>query len=379
MTTIRIAFFAPLLTTGGTQRHLQQVLGLLDPRRFAPRVYTLRPGGEVEAELRAAGVPVASLGIGPRLASPRAALAVARTARALRAGGIHIVHGYQWRPALVGALAAGLAGVPVTLASKRSLTGEDRWARLAWRLIARRADTLLANADALREEAEAQGTVARWEIIPNGVDTEHFRPGPPGAEAKAALGLDPARPVVGTIGRLEERKGQSLLLAAARSMQALAPERRPQILLVGDGPLRRRLAGEAAALGLASEVTFAGALVDVRPALAAMDVFVLPSHAEGMSNALLEAMAAARPIVATAVGGTGEVLDADRTGVLVPAADGEALAAAVLGLLAEPVRAARLGAAARRAVEDRFGAHRMISRLEQLYGARLAARERRAA
>jgi glycosyltransferase involved in cell wall biosynthesis len=167
-----------------------------------------------------------------------------------------------------------------------------------------------------------------------------------------------------------------LLLAAARTMRALAPEGRPQIVLVGDGCARH---WRRPALGIAADVVFLGALADVRPALAAMDVFVLPSRAEGMSNALLEAMAAARPIVATAVGGTGEVLDTDRTGVLVPAEDAEALAAAVLGLLAEPVRAARLGAAARRAVEDRFGSHRMISRLEQLYSERLAAREGRAA
>jgi glycosyltransferase involved in cell wall biosynthesis len=203
-----------------------------------------------------------------------------------------------------------------------------------------------------------------------------------GASSPAGAGgarLDPTRPVIGTVGRLEERKGHALLLAAARTMRALAPEGRPQIVLVGDGPLRAPLGAQAAALGIAADVVFLGALADVRPALAAMDVFVLPSRAEGMSNALLEAMAAARPIVATAVGGTGEVLDTDRTGVLVPAEDAEALAAAVLGLLAEPVRAARLGAAARRAVEDRFGSHRMIGRLEQLYSERLAARERRAA
>jgi glycosyltransferase involved in cell wall biosynthesis len=376
---IRIAFFAPVLMTGGTQRHLQQVLRLLDRRRFAARVFTLRPGGEVEAALRADGVPVTALGIGRHLAAPRSIRAVLHAARALRTDGVQVVHGYQWRPALVGVLAARLAGVPVTMASKRSLTGDDRWARLAWRMIGRRADLLLANAAALRSEAEAHGTVARWEIVPNGVDTDWFRLDGGEAAAKRNLGLDPARPVVTAVGRLEARKGHDLLLEAVHVMRGLAPDHRPQLVLVGDGPLRSRLERRTGELGLARDVTFAGSLPDVRPALAATDVFVLPSRAEGMSNALLEAMAAARPIVATAVGGTAEVLDADRTGVLVRPDDAGALAAAVLGVLAEPVRAARLGAAARQAVEDRFGARRMISRLEELYTEHLAARERRAA
>src|SRR6185295_14805029 len=97
---IRIAVFAPLLITGGTQRHLQQVLPRLDRSRFDTQVYTLRPGGAIEGELRA--------------------------------GRFDVVHGYQWRPALVGTLAGRLAGVPLLLASKRSLTGDDARARFAW-------------------------------------------------------------------------------------------------------------------------------------------------------------------------------------------------------------------------------------------------------
>src|SRR4029077_18128992 len=95
----RIAFFAPLLNTGGTQRHLQQVLALLDPARFTAHVYTLRAGGEVESELRAAGIPVTALGIHRRLTTPQAGLAMLRAARALRADRVDIVHGYQWRAA----------------------------------------------------------------------------------------------------------------------------------------------------------------------------------------------------------------------------------------------------------------------------------------
>jgi glycosyltransferase involved in cell wall biosynthesis len=375
----RIAFFAPLLHTGGTQRHIQQVIALLDRGRFATQVITLRAGGDVEAELRAAGVTVTSLHLGRTLGSPRAVLAMIRAARGLRADGVHVVHGYQWRPSLVGAIVARLARVPLVLAGKRSLTGDDRRARLAWRMIGRRVDTIVTNAAALRDEAVAQGVAARWEVIPSGVDVDRFRGGPSPAEAKERLGLDPTRPVVGTVGRLEERKRQDHLLVAARAMVAHANGDAPQVLVVGDGPLRAALERQAASLGIARSVRFTGSLSDVRVALAAMDVFVLPSCAEGMSNALLEAMAAARPVVATAVGGTSEVLEDGRTGVLVAPGDVTALAGHVLTLIRNPARAVFLGAAARRAVDEKFGAPAMVGRLEDLYEARLAARPRRAA
>jgi glycosyltransferase involved in cell wall biosynthesis len=126
-------------------------------------------------------------------------------------------------------------------------------------------------------------------------------------------------------------------------------------------------------------VRFTGSVTDVRPLLAAMDVFVLPSWAEGMSNALMEAMAAARPVVATAVGGNTEVVAHGRTGILVPPGDPGAIAAAVSGFLHEPERAARLGAAAREFVTDRFGARARVAELERLYEERLAVRARRAA
>jgi glycosyltransferase involved in cell wall biosynthesis len=371
---IRVAYFAPLLTTGGTQRHLQQVLSLLDPSRFTAQVHTLRAGGDVETELRQAGVRVASLAVGGRLLSPRAIASMLLTARALRRDGIQVLHGYQWRPSLVGAMVGRIAGIPLVLASKRSLTGEQPQAQRAWRVIGRRVDTIIVNADALRTEGEAQGMRGRWELIPSGVDVDRFAGVPGAPEAKAALGLDPQRAVVGTIGRLEERKGHDQFLRGAREMLKRANGMRPQILIVGDGPLRAQLTAQATELGMADSVRFTGAVTDVRLPLAAMDVFVLPSNAEGMSNALLEAMAARRPVVATAVGGTREVIDGNGSGTLVPPGDPQALAGAVMDLLADPARATRVGETGHRRVVERFSARAMVDRLESLYEVRLAAR-----
>jgi len=376
---IRIAYFAPLLATGGTQRHLQQVLELLDPDRFEAQVFTLRPGGDVEDELRASGVEVESLGLGTRLTSPRSLSAIVGAARELRRRRIDVVHGYQWRPALVGSIVGRMAGVRLVLASKRSLTGGDRAARVAWRRIAWLAEAVVVNAEALRVEGELLGMQTSWVLHQNGVDTERFDLGPADAEAKRALGLDPERPVVGTVGRLEARKGQDQLLTATATMRMHADGRAPQVVVVGDGPTRQALEAQARALGICEEVRFLGGQADVRPALRAMDVFVLPSREEGMSNAILEAMAAGRPVVATDVGGNGEILADGRTGVLVPGGDCDAMAAAILRLVNDGESGRRLGAAARADVTARFGARASVARLERLYEERLGTGGRRAA
>ena len=377
--TLQLAFFAPLLATGGTQRHLQQVLALLDPARFRSSVYTLKPGGDLESELRAAGVPVTCLGLGSSLGAPRSVRAILGAARRLRRDHVEVVHGYQWRPALVGALVGRLAGVPLLLASKRSLTGGDARARQAWRRIARRVDTVLVNAEALRVEGEAHGMRTRWALLQNGIDVDRFALGPAAPTAKAALGLDPARPVVTAVGRLERRKGHDVLVRAARRLVAAPRGARPQVLLVGDGPSRAELEALAAQLDVAADVRFAGNVADVRPALAATDVFVLPSREEGMSNALMEAMAAARPVVATNVGGNGELVAHGTTGLLVAPEDPDALADEVSMLLENPARAAALAAAGHDFVTSRYGARAMVAQLERFYEERLAARQRRAA
>lgn len=370
---VRVAIFAPGLVTGGTQRHLQQVLGGLDRRRFDPVVYSLKSGGEVALELGAAGVPVRFVPLEGRLVSLGTVRAVRRVATELRADGVRIVHGYQWRPALVGALAARLAGVPVVLASKRSLSGDSRTERRAWRLLGRLVDGITVNADALRVEAIAQGVRSQWVVVRNGIDLERFgSDATPPAAARGALGLDEATPLVGAVGRLEARKGHDDLLRAVARLGARGAAALPQVALVGDGPERDALDALAHALGIGHVVRFAGTVTDVRPWLAAMDAFVLPSREEGSSNAALEAMACARPVIATGVGGTGELIEDGRTGLIVPPRDPVALARALATVLDAPEHAAQLGAAARRVVEERYAVGRMVQEIEALWKGCLA-------
>ena len=190
-------------------------------------------------------------------------------------------------------------------------------------VVVRAGDRIVVNAELLRPTGRA---CQRTDVIPSGVDTDRFRPSADRIAAKARLGVDVGRPLIGTVGRLEPRKGTATLIAALATLRAGG--RDASLVVVGDGPLRSELVATAARLGLASHVQMLGDRADIEEILAAVDVFVLPSRTEGMSNALLEAMAMALPVVATAVGGTPEVIAEGRSGLLVPSDDPSAMAAA---------------------------------------------------
>jgi glycosyltransferase involved in cell wall biosynthesis len=172
-------------------------------------------------------------------------------------------------------------------------------------------------------------------------------------------------PLVGSVGRLHPQKDFATLLAAIAQVRKRIPTVR--LLLVGDGELRDELESQSRSLGLSEIVTFAGSRTDVPEILAAVDVFTLSSLWEGMSNAALEAMAAGLPVVATAVGGTPEVVVDEVTGLLVPPHDPTSLAGALTTLLREPALRRRMGQAGRERVQEQFSVERMVCRTEALY------------
>jgi glycosyltransferase involved in cell wall biosynthesis len=168
-------------------------------------------------------------------------------------------------------------------------------------------------------------------------------------------------PIIGTIARLGEQKGIDDLLRAAAQL----PDAR--IVVVGDGPLRQNLAELADALGVGDRITWTGWVDDPAALLATFDIFVLPSRFEGLPLVILEAMLAAVPVVATDVGSVAEAIDDGRTGLLVPASDPAALAAAIGRLLDDPVAARRLADAARQVAGEHFTASAMADRYAALY------------
>lgn len=360
-----IAFFSPELVSGGTQRHLLEVLKLIDRERFTPIVISAKGHGPLGAVIRDAGVALVELDLGPSMVSRDFLRCVREAAEALRRHRVGIIQYFEWRAGTIALLAARRVGGCRVVAARRSVPKERGVQRLLAELVVRTADRIIVNADLLRPGGRAG---ERTDVIPSGVDTDRFHPTADRAAAKRALGLDAAAPVIGTVGRLEPRKGTATLIAAVAALRD-AGRRDVTAVIVGDGPLRAELAADAERRGIASQVRLLGDRADVRDVLAALDVFVLPSRTEGMSNALLEAMAMALPVVATAVGGTPEVVADGRSGLLVPADDAAAMTRAIDRVLAEPAFGATLGGAARRVVEDRYGARNMVRRLEAVYAA----------
>jgi glycosyltransferase involved in cell wall biosynthesis len=236
------------------------------------------------------------------------------------------------------------------------------------RLINPLADRVTVNSQAVAEAAlhERNLEEAKVTLIPNGVDVRTLDPARfPRDEIRRDWGLTPEERAVGAVGHLSPVKGHADLLDAAARLSARHP--RTRVFLIGDGPLRPALEARARRLGIGDRVTITGVREDVARCVAMLDVVALPSHSEGMSNALLEAMALARPVVATRVGGNPELVEDGVSGRLVPPAASEPLAQAVGELLSDPETAQRLGGEARRQVADRFPLERMVERHQALY------------
>lgn len=211
--------------------------------------------------------------------------------------------------------------------------------------------------------------------IYNGVDVQRFRPSTAGRAPLAGSPFDdPALFVFGTVGRMQTVKAQTSLARAFGRMLELQPSLRSRVRLVmaGSGPLRAEAQAWLDAAGLGELAWLPGERADVPDVMRGLDCFVLPSLAEGISNTILEAMASGLPVVATEVGGNAELVVSGQTGELVPAADVEALAAAMARVAADKGRAAAWGAAGRQRVEQQFSLMAMVDAYQALYDRLLA-------
>lgn len=317
------------------------------------------------------------------LRDARALLAVHRLVREFRP---HVVHTHTAKAGLIGRLAARWAGVPVIVHTfhghvLRGYFGPLRNAlfRALERGLGRRSSALVAVSEAVKAElVELRVAPAeRIRVVPLGLELEPLAGTLPRGELRQALGLSADAPLVGAVGRLAPIKDLGTLLEAA----ALVRARRPEVLFVfvGDGEERATLESRAAALGLADAVRFAGWRRDLRQVYGDLDLVVNSSRNEGTPVALIEALAAARPVVATRVGGTGDLLAEGRHGWLVAPGDPAALAAALLEALDRPEEARARARAGQAHVLRRHGLARLLDDVDRLYRELLAAPRRTAA
>jgi glycosyltransferase involved in cell wall biosynthesis len=352
------------LDTGGTERLVIQICTKLQ-HRFGMAVCCLDSPGALARELTGRGIEVAALhrdtGFRPSLGQ--------RIAEAAQRHRATIIHCHQYSPFVYGLIARlyrPALKLVFTEHGRHSDAPPSLKRRLVNPLLGRLPGSLHSVSGALRDSMVAEGFPSRRiDVIHNGVDPGP-RPTPVDRRnARHLLQVADDAFVIGTVARLDPVKDLDALIEAFVQVRSHDP--RSVLVIVGDGPQRRRLERAADDLGVASAVRFLGDRRDVRRLLPGFDLFANSSISEGVSLTILEAMAAELPLVATAVGGTPEVVRHGVTGVLVPARQPGALADAMIALSASPERRHALGVVARLSVEERFAIDGMVERYASVY------------
>jgi len=349
-----------------TERHWrggeQQVLHLLEGLHSHGLRAELaaQPGSPLAQRAAAAGIPVHPV----PMHGEWDLAAAARIARIARSGGFSIMHLHTSRAHGLGRIASVLAPGPRVIVARRVIFPPrgrvNRWLKYLHGI-----DNYIAVSYAVRDTLTAAGVPGeRIAVVPSGVDCDRFAGAVP-AGLRASCCLPVSARLIGTVGHLEHGKGQQDLINAAALLASELPD--VFFVLVGEGAGRAALEQQAASLGIGDRVIFTGFRTDVPAVLADLDLFAMPSHAEGLCTAAVEAMAAGLPVIGTSVGGLVEVVADGQTGLLVPPKNPEALAGAIRRLMAdEPVRR-QMAAAARARAFDRFGVKNMVELTIQVY------------
>ena len=374
----KIFYLVDSFNIGGTETQAVELARRMDPAQYDVTLACLRKEGPLLERLNGSTVNVVEFHPKGGIDSPRGLYQVARMVAYLRRGKFDVVHAHDLWSNMIGIVAGELAGVPVIVTSQRDLSHGDWYQgrRKKWLRRAQNASSaILTNARMIREGLVGQEGLAaeKVRVIYNGVDLDKFESSP-SMRAKLFPGMERAKLIV-LVGNMHtDVKGHPTLIAAAPKVVSRLPQAR--FVLVGDGGQRKDFEAAAQAAGVGANFMFLGRRNDVADILAACDIAVLPSAAEGMPNAVLEYMAAGLPVVASAVGGNLEVIADGATGLLVPPGDAEALGKGLLRLLADDVLALRVARKGRELVEQRFSFERLTREVGALYEELLQAKGR---
>lgn len=357
MTPRRILLMAYELGIGGSERQLTEVAKSLDRARFEPHVGCFHPAGIRADELRAVGVPIVRFNV-RSFARPHALFEGLRLARYLRRHRFDIVHSFDVPMNVFAVPFAKLAGTPVVLSSQRAhrdLT--SRLYRHVLRFTDRLADGVVVNCEAMRAHLlhDERVPAAKLHLCYNGVDTRVFYPEEPRERDTLTIGV---------VCSLRPEKGLPTLLRAFQLLRPLSPGAR--LLLVGSGPLEADLRQLANDLGIAPNTRFVPTQSNVADWLREIDIFVLPSLSEALSNALMEAMACGCACVASNVGGNTELLGANR-GLLFDPGDARHLLQHLQSLAADAALRRQLRDRALQFVHSNFTREASIARMTAIY------------
>jgi glycosyltransferase involved in cell wall biosynthesis len=358
---------------GGTERQAVQLVRLLQTSSHDRlHVACLNGDGVLRQEVESLGfrdIPAFPL---TSFYNRNALAQLRRFARLLRERGIQVVHTHDFYTNIFGMAAAALARVPVRIASRRETEGlrgraKKRLERWAFRL----AHAIVTNAEAVRRHLVGEGVTAEKVVtIYNGVDFERLQPRPGWGRhdflAACALSHHAERRLVTLVANFRHAvKDHPTFLRAAQRVKREVPE--AGFVLAGEGELLEPMRILAAQLGLAQDAFFIGRCANVAELLAFSEVCVLSSIAEGFSNAILEYMAAARPVVATNAGGAREAIQDGETGYIVPVGDDQAMAARIVALLRAPGQAHAMGERGQHLVTQKFSCEAQLEQTQNLY------------
>lgn len=355
---------------GGSERQMIQMSTLLhESRDYQVHVASLSTGGVLRAEIERLQVPIIDFPL-TSFYDANMFRQMRRFVSYLKEHQIKIVHSHDFYSNIFGMSGSVLARVRGRIASKRETTGTRTKAqtnieRCAFRL----AQAIVANAEAVKEQLVQQGVSPdKVAIIYNGIDLSRFNLNGNANQALQRLNLAniQGRPVVTMVANFEYRiKDHPMLLRTARRVKGEVPE--VVFVIAGEGEFRNETQKLAAELELTDTCLFIGRCGNVPDLLAASDICVLTSQAEGFSNSILEYMAAGRAVVATDVGGASEAIVEGETGHLVKAGDDRAMAERIISLLRDSDRRRAMGSKARRLVEQRFSRESRLANTSALY------------
>ena len=353
----------------GAEKQLYLLASSLDPEKFRPIIVQLSADNSFQVTAGHLGglelfhFPTGKLYSLNGLRQINNLLSLTKNKKA------QIIHTFFEKSEVMGWLAMRLSGIPVWITSRRDLGFKrKRIYDKMFRLTSKDCKKCIANCNAVREQAIQQENLPpeKIEVVYNGLDLSEYQQTLKTKPLREELGLVNGTLLVGLIANFNfEIKGHIYFLGSAKKILEKVPN--VKFVLVGDGALRLRYEEVARKLNIRKDVYFLGKRTDVPSIISNLDVSVLSSTNEGLSNVIMESMAAGKPVVATNVGGSREMVTDGVTGYLVPPADSQSMANAIIDLLRNPEKAMAMGGMGRKVVQEKFTVEAMVKKYEELY------------